>query len=180
MRKQFWSVRNSTWMDQSCFAVPLLSRMYCIGSTSSTSPVTPGEAQLSSKSTGLFSTRWVSKLPKPPSGFHRNLAASPLWIDKYGSCSSRSGCISHTKRSLPRGMVRACILMTFAPWMVPASWPVSFSTEIRAPERSRPSGFPTPSPVMIFSVSSRSAARVKPLPTKPVRKAASCSISSVQ
>ena len=180
MRKQFWSVRNSTWMDQSCFAVPLLSRMYCIGSTSMTSPLLPRAGQLSSNSTGLFSTRWVSKLPRPPSGFQRNLAASPLWMARYGSCSSRSGCISHTMRSRPRGMARACILMTLAPWNVPAAWLDSLSTTITAPEFRRPRGLPTPSPEMTLSVSSRSAARVKPLPTKPVRKAASCSISSVQ
>ena len=115
----------------------------------------------------------MSKLPKPPSGFHRNLAASPLWMARVGSCSSRSGCISHTRRSRFRGMARATIFTTLAPSSVPASWSVSLSTVTMAPLFSRPVGLPVPSPLMTASVSSRSPARVKALPIKPVRKVAS-------
>ena len=77
-------------------------------------------------------------------------------------------------------MARACIFTALLPTKVPAVWDCSLSTVMRALDLMRPRGLPTPSPEMTLSVSSRSAARVKPLPTKPVRKAASCSISSVQ
>ena len=76
-------------------------------------------------------------------------------------------------------MARACILMALAPVKVPAAWLLSLSTASSPLEWSRPRGLPTPSPEMTLSVSSRSAARVKALPKKPVIKAASVSISSV-